>query len=520
MKRYIVTTAILSVLVLSGCEKNFLERNPLDKISTSTFWKTKADYNMALTANYGFMHVLNHAPWENPTGHIWGVLLPLWDNMTDNSYGQHGWIGGTNSIVSGDISPSTGGYISQIWTVCYMGIGRTNLFLKQLNAYAGTDLSDAEKAIAEGEVRFFRAFYYFQLYSLYGDAPLVIEPLALETQEQPKVDADLIFNQVIADLDFAIANLKGVPYYENSGHVTISTAQALKARALMYTAYDETGAPDVAILSQVKALCLEIMPLYELSPVFEDLFQDAGQSGNPEIIFEVNYLAPDNMPTYGADILYGDWLVVSPIQNFIDAFECSDGLAWGVSPLTDPDNPFDNRDPRLNKTVFVDHPDWGNGNVHYPTNARPTGYGLKKFLEPGNIPYGYTTLSQQNTVVIRSGEVLLMYAEAQNEIAGPDETVYQAITDLRARVNMPAYPDGLTKEEMRERIRHERRIELAFEGLRYYDLKRWRIAGDVLNNVTDGLLNYHWEDRFYHWPIPQADIDKNHGTLIQNPDYQ
>jgi len=112
-----------------------------------------------------------------------------------------------------------------------------------------------------------------------------------------------------------------------------------------------------------------------------------------------------------------------------------------------------------------------------------------------------------------------MYAEAQNEIAGPDATVYQAMTGLRARVNMPPFPAGLTKDGMRQRIRHERRIELAFEGLRYFDLKRWHIAGEVLNNVTDGLLNYHWEDRFYHWPLPQEEIDKNHGTLVQNSDY-
>jgi hypothetical protein len=85
---------------------------------------------------------------------------------------------------------------------------------------------------------------------------------------------------------------------------------------------------------------------------------------------------------------------------------------------------------------------------------------------------------------------------------------------------MPAYPDGLTKEQMRERIRHERRIELAFEGLRYLDLKRWHIAGTVLNNVKDGMIGYKWEDKFYHWPLPQEEIDKSNGTLVQNPDYK
>jgi hypothetical protein len=518
MKRYKILIAILSVIALSGCA-DYLDKQPLDKISSSTFWQTKSDFDMALTANYGYMHGSTSGPWDTPPAGMWGYVMPNWDNITDNSFGQHSY-GGSKQIVSGDISSTTGGYVTGIYRFCYQAIARGNIFLNELSAYEGTDFPDADKKNAEAEVRFLRAFYYFQLYCFYGDVPLILEPLTLENQEQPKVDAAQILTQVITDLDFAIANLHTVPYYENAGHVTQSTAQALKARALIYAAYGDNGTPDHSMLTDVRDLCLDIMPHYALSPEFEDLFQDAGQSGNTEIIFSVNYLAPDNVPTYGTDLIYGDWLVVSPLQSFVDAFECSDGLPWGESPLTDTENPFENRDARLSKTVFVDFVDWGNGNVHYPSNSRPTGYGLKKFLDPGNLPYGYSTLSQQNTVVIRLAEVLLMYAEAQNEISGPDETVYNAMNAIRDRVDLPDLPEGLSKEEMRERIRQERRIELAFEGLRYIDLKRWHVAGEVLNSVTDGLLPYHWEDKFYHWPIPQDEIDKNHGTLVQNPDYQ
>jgi hypothetical protein len=506
---------VLSIFLLSGCA-DYLDKQPLDKISSSTFWKTKSDFNMALTAIYGLN--TTGASWDNPPGGVWAYHLPNWDNITDNSYGQHNYFN-SKSIVAGDITSSTGGYISLVYSLSYQAIARINIYLKELSAYKGTDMTDAEKKVAEAEVKFFRAYYYFQLYCAYGDVPLVTEPLTLENQEQAKVTSDKIYAQVTTDLDFAIANLKTVPYYQNSGHVTKSTAQALKARTLIYQAYGSNGTPDAALLGQVKSLCQEITPQYALSPVFENVFQDKGQNGNKEIIYAVNYLAPDNVPAYGADLIYGDWIMVSPLQSFVDAFECSDGLAWGVSPLTDPANPFNNRDPRLNKTVFADHPDWGGGNVHFPTNGRPTGYGLKKFLCPENTPYGYTTLSQQDAVVFRLAEVMLMYAEAQNEIAGPDASVYQAMTDLRARVGMPPYPAGLSKEQMRERIRHERRIELAFEGLRYFDLKRWHTAGTVLNNVKDGKLTYKWDDKFYHWPLPQEEIDKSNGTLVQNAAY-
>jgi hypothetical protein len=515
MKGNKILIIVLSTLLFSGCE-DYLDRQPLDKISSSTFWQTKSDFDMALTAIYGLN--TTGASWDSPPGGVWAYHLANWDNLTDNSYGQHNYFS-SKSIVSGEISPTTGGYVSLVYSMSYQAIARINIFLSQLSTYGGSDFSDADKQVAEGEVRFFRAFYYFQLYCVYGDVPLVTEPLTLENQEQPKVSSGKIYDQIISDLDYAIANLNAVSYYENTGHVTKSTAQALKARILIYEAYGSNGSPDNNLLSQVASLCQEIIPLYELSPEFADVFQDKGQSGNKEIIYAVNYLAPDNVPAYGADLIYGDWIIVSPLQSFVDAFQCTDGLPWGESPLTDTENPFNNRDPRLAKTVFVDHPDFGDGNVHYPTNSRPTGYGVMKFLCPENTPIGYSTLSQQNSVVLRLAEVLLMYAEAQNEVGGPDASVYEAINSIRERVGMPDLPEGLSKDEMRESIRYERRIEMAFEGLRYFDLKRWHIAGEVLNSVTDGLLEYHWEDRFYRWPLPQSEIDKNNGTLEQNPDY-
>jgi hypothetical protein len=512
MKRYTITIFVLSIVVFGGCE-GYLDRNPLDQISSTQFWKTKDDFDKALTAIYGIGGT--DYPWENLPGGTWAFLMPNWDNLTDNSYGQHGY-GGNKEIVSGNISSSAGGYISYAYTQCYQAIARQNIFLKELAAYTGSDFPDTEKKIAEGEVRFWRAYYYFQLYFLYGDVPLVLEPLTLATQRQAKVPAEQILAQVVTDLNFAIENLDTAPY---SGHAVKSTAQAFKARVLIYAAYGNTGTPDINLLTEVRDLCSAVIPQYSLSPVFEDLFQEQGQTDNSEIIFSVRYLAPDNVPGAGADITNGDWLSVSPLRNFIDDFESSDGLPWGTSPLTDVANPFKDRDPRLEKTVFAGYVDWGNGNEHHPSNSVPTGFGVKKFLDPTHTPYVWGVFSPQDAVILRLGEVLLMYAEAQNEIAGPDETVYEAMTDLRARVDMPPYPDGLSKEEMRERIRHERRIELAFEGLRYFDLKRWHIAGEVLPNVTDGLLDYNWDDKFYHWPIPQSEIDKNNGVLEQNPDY-
>ena len=504
---------VLALLVVfSSCKK--LDRFPLDKISSATFWKEKGDFDKALTAIYAAMQPANQG--YNVTA-IWSFGIPNWACITDNAYGQHNYQN-TIGIASGDISPSTGGYISTVYGLAYQAIARINIFLDHLSSYQGADMTEEDRSEMQAEALFFRGFFYFQLYYLYGDVPLVVQPLSLQDQYQPKVPADEILSQIIQDVDFAIAHLPGVSYAENNGHLVATSAQALKARVLLYAAYGNNGTPDAELLKQVRDLCVQIESHYSLSPEFTDLFQTAGQVGNEEIIFSVNFLAPDNVAQW--DLWYGSWLVVSPLQNFVDAFECTDGLPIDESDQYDPDHPFENRDPRLKMTVFQDYVDWGGGSEWHPSNDRPTGYGVKKFLDPNNLPYDYSTQSQQNAVIFRLGEVLLMHAEAENELSGPTPAVYQAIQSLRRRVHMKLLPDGLSKSQMRERIRHERRIELAFEGLRYYDLKRWHIAEAVLNNVKDGLLKYSFEEKFYKWPLPLSEIDKSHGVLVQNPDYQ
>jgi len=506
MKTRKIIIILFVVLAISSCKKT-LELNPLDQIASSTFYKSKGDFDKALAAVYSS---LQYGEFSSE--------MPARDNLTDNSYGQFN-TGNMNDIAGGNIAPSLGGYEQSFYNDSYSSIARINIFIQQLAGYQGSDITDAQRKQYLGEVQFLRAFFYFQLYMTYGDVPLVTQPLTLETQVQPKVTAAKVLAQVISDLDFSIANLPATSYAQTYGHAVASSAQAFKARVLMYSAFGKTGTPDPAVLSQVVALCTPLMTQYTLSKNFEDLFRDATQKGNSEIIFTVNFLAPNN--NNSLDLYYGDWDMAAPLKNFVNTFECTDGLPYGTSPLTDTKDVFKNRDPRLTKTVYRDSVYFGPGQVHHPSNPRPTGYGVIKFLEPKNIPYGFSTQSQQDIVLLRLGEVMLIYAEAQNELAGPDASVYNATTALRARVGMPPFPAGLSQAQMRDRIRHERRVELAFEqGLRYYDIKRWHLGNEILNNVSDSLFPLHFEDKFYLWPLPQTEIDKSGGVLVQNPDYK
>ncbi|MDB5110066.1 MAG: carbohydrate-binding protein SusD [Mucilaginibacter sp.] len=504
MKNRILTIILITAFILSSCKKA-LDLNPLDQISTTTFWKSKSDFDMGLTAVYSSLQKEEFS-----------FGSPFRDCLSDNGYAQFN-SGSVNDIDGGNLNPTTGGYETAIYNDAYSGIARVNLFLQQLAAYTGADVTDAIRKQYEGEVRFVRAFYYYQLYTIYGDVPLVTQPLTLANQKQPKVTADKILAQITSDLDYSIANLSTDPYFKNYGHAVSSSAKALKARVLIYAAYGTTGTADVTIMKQVTDLCQQVMSQYTLSKNFEDLFHDATQKGNTELIFTINFLAPNN--TQPGDMYFGDWDAAAPLLNLVNDYEYTDGLAYGVSPLTDAVHPFLNRDPRLAKTVYKDSVYFGPGKVHHPSNPRPTGYGVIKFLEPNNIPYGFSTLSQQDVVVLRLGEILLMYAEAENEVNGPDAAVYQAMTTLRARVGMPPFPAGLTQDQMRQRIRHERRVELAFEGLRHFDLMRWHLGATVLNNFKGSLIPYKFDDKFYKWPLPQIEIDKSGGVLVQNPNY-
>jgi len=515
MKSYILPLIAL-IFILSACD-DFLDKQPHDKISQAVFYESKIQFEMSLAGNY---RLLQQPISAGDHTRFFTESMPGWDCLTDNCYGKHGW-GQTKEILAGNLTPSTAGYIEHLYQGCYNGIARANIFLKELSAYTGEDMSDTDKKTMEGEARLIRAYYYFHLYMFYGDVPLVLEPLTVETQAQPKALAAEVLNWILKDIDFAIANLKQISYTNNVGHVTKSTAQTFKARVLSYSAYGNTGTPDINTLREVRDLCAEVMPLYSLSPNYANLFKSDGQLNNPEIIWSINYLAPNNNCIFGTfQVSYVAW---NPLQNLVDEYECIDGLPWGESPLTNPEDIYENRDPRLKRTIYQDVIIWDDGSIHIPSEERITGYGIMKYIDQKNIASDANPIPAQadvDAIVIRLAEVLLMYAEAQNEIAGPDASVYQAMTDVRARAGLPPLPAGLTKEEMRQKIRHERRVELAFEqGLRLYDIKRWHIAAEVLNNVKDGIIQYHFEERFYKWPLPETEIEKSNGVLAQNPDY-
>ncbi|NLR79664.1 RagB/SusD family nutrient uptake outer membrane protein [Chitinophaga eiseniae] len=518
-----INILLMALVLLTACSKGFLERNPTDMLNATTYYTSKSSVDAALTSCYATL--------QNP---MFTASSPYYDCMADNGYNYNNTYG-TTTLSRGPIVPTSGGYIDNVYSTSYASIARYNIFLKTLSGYSFKDLSAADKLKYEAEARLMRAMKYFDLYRFYGEVPLVLEPLSVENQHQSKSTAVAVQTQIIVDIDFAISNLPNVSYAANKGHLAKAAAQVLKSRVLLFDAYNADGTSRKDIMANVKTITGDIMAssFYSISPSFRGLFcEDIGkQEGNTEFIFSVKFLAPNN-PTatqfigVAAEYIFdasspGGALL--PLKNFANEFEFKDGSSFSTSnPLYNPNNVYQNRDPRMSKTLFSDSVTFENGFTARILPS-PTGYSYYKHVEGTDAQNIYANKNGSDWPAMRYAEVLLMYAEATNEVDGPSAGVYGAVNQIRTRadINMPPLPAGLTQAQMRDRIRHERRIELAFEGFRYDDIKRWKLGVQLLNiPASEAIINKTFVQKNYRLPLPQSQIDIDKGVLVQNPDYQ
>lgn len=502
MKPYILYTFLFIVLLISftSCE-DFLEKNPLDQMSNETYWTSEEEVEMALAGCYSRLN-------DQPYFGYKGVDL---DALTDNA--QHNYNDSENgyilSISRGVIEVTTGGVIAEIWEGGYSGISTCNNFLDNVNDAPVSDTDTRNQYV--GEVRFLRAFFYFQLVHYFGD--VVLYESCPETVEESKIaqtDASKVLEFIHADLDSAIAYLPDEEY--SDGHAVKGSAMALEARILMYQENWEEAA----------SITSEIMEsgIFDLNDAYDEIFVSP-QDENSEIMFSTCYHADDDYSEMDEGLML--WTKIMPRQELVDDYECTDGKSISESDLYDADNPYENRDPRLAMTIMLPGEVWYNPDgTEFDPAVSATGYIQKKYVDKSQLPIATSTQSDQDYVHLRYADVLLMYAEATNEVSGPDQSVYDAINKIRSRtgVEQPDIEEGQTQDEMRETIRHERRIELALEGFRYYDLKRWQIAHTVMPEVLDaaGATIVFENPKHYLWPYQESELELN-PNLVPNPDY-
>ena len=411
-----------------------------------------------------------------------------------------------------------------------------------------------------GELEFIRAFRYHDLIRNYGGVVLLGDTV---TTLNDDLQAASLFqraslkdciNYAVTQLDDAAQKLP----VDNSdswalGRATKGAALALKSRLLLYAAsplYNVGSWADAAAAAKA-VMDMNKYSLYQGG--YDQLFLN---QDNPEAIFERLYtinarhvcLEISNGPNG-----YGGWGGNLPLQNLVDDYEMTNGKHINdAGSGYDSSNPYANRDPRLNATVLYNGASYrgdviqtyvpgGKDSKDGPSNwnTSKTGYYLKKFMNNAYpIDNPWNVAGNQPWFYIRYAEILLNYAEAQNEAVGPDASVYDAVNSIRARasVNMPPLPTGLSQDEMRQAIREERRVELAFEEQRYYDVRRWKIANVVENtpaygisaSVSGGKYTYNkivaldgksFADKNYWLPIPRTEIQASNNQLTQNPGY-
>jgi starch-binding outer membrane protein, SusD/RagB family len=516
---YKIIISFTLLILVSSCNKDLLDKTPLESLSPATFYENESESKIALIGVYGD---IDPRDWHNVPIHWY-----QFDFMSDNNYCQDAWQG---SKEFGEWTQNSSSWTAESkWAKAYSTIVRANSFL--VNVEKAT-MSDSVKAQMKAEARFIRAYMYADLIHFYGDVPLVAEVQALETAKIARTSKSDVLTSVIADFDYAATYLPSTYSSADVGRATKGAALAFKAKALLYNE-NWTEAAQAA---------KDVMDLnvYGLFEDYAGLFEEANEN-NKEVIFDIQYIKDTYSQSWPTScVSFGEWPTPNVTADLINSYYMTNGL-----PITDAasgyndQDPYTNRDLRLAASVVLPGSTRGwitfiPNNDDVPCGARP-----RKYSDEFNTN---RTNCGLNTILMRYADVLLMRAEALIESGSTAQEIYDLIDQVRARVNMPKIENvegtGLSKEQLRQILRHERRVEFFMEGTRYADMLRWKdeslvhdIYGYNRKKLSDPSSSATWQfeqikvvsrvfdsTKGWLWPIPQSER-QNNDKLTQNPGY-
>jgi hypothetical protein len=485
----------MASFIMNACVD--LDLNPLSEGSNGNWNSTEEEVNLSVNNFY------SDAFWGHPK-----------DDLTDDlTYRDQ-----LRATTAGDIT-SEWDQSQMLYVNSYKGISRANMLLTTIDRAEGSvdaNLLNRYRA----ETRFFRAYLYSRLIFHFGDVVYFEEPLLLSDAARVRTPKREVLAKIYEDFDYAIGILPA-NYGNGLRRATKGAACALKARIALHCE-DWVTARDAALQ------CIGLNE-YALNPEFAKLFTISTKNAPAtlkENIWTIPYSVkynheytgfdPKNLITRNA----GGYAAEEPTWALFCSFLCTDGKPIDESPLFDPHNPFDNRDPRCEATIvkfgtqhlgftYDPHPDrdevrdasgrWrvNNDNRFVNTNASWLGLVFKKGIDDTWLENSFKI--DPDVIIIRYADVLLMYAEAKIELNEIDQTVRDAMNDVRARAygvtkeNTGAYPEITADDqsELRKILRIERRMEFARERLRYYDIIRWRLAEKALTKPLYGMLDFY-----------------------------
>ncbi|MBS2213924.1 RagB/SusD family nutrient uptake outer membrane protein [Carboxylicivirga mesophila] len=517
MKKFLIYIAV--AIFSFGCSDDFLTLQDPTNIAEDNFWQSANDARLGINGIYTVLQANGMYG-----GHLNGGMgMPAYDCLSDNEYNAWKWEGGGIFVV-GSIDPSHW-FFSGLWSDLYKGIARTNSAIRNIGLMDESVISEEDKNNYLGQAYFLRALFYYHVALYFEEAPLITEPQTLEEAYVAKNTEAELWQQVFDDLEKAIAILP-LPSEQSDkeyGYATKGAALGLLARVALYKGQHD----DVLEATQ------ELLTLgYSLDPDYEQLFTYDGENSS-EIVFPVKFLYGDlydNGEKFSATYLPKPKVDVQPMPNMVNDYYCNDGLPIDdPASIYNPADPKENRDPRAIASVYFKGDIFLKDPEKVFAGNTNTKFGLKKYVRDDVDPYERAVFESgsQDFYLIRYADVLLMRAEALVESGNVGQEVYDLINAVRQRVNMPGVEAvegaGLSQDQLREVVRHERRVELAFEGLRFYDLKRWgemqegydRIAADAIK----GYVPLYQGKKSEVFAIPQEEIDVNK-NLVQHPAWQ
>lgn len=584
MKLYIkyLTIGLMATTMLASCA-DILDKKPLTEISDNDLWSDPALLKAFVNSRYNQVGVNGAESMQS--------------SIVDET--ELTWLRGCETHNFARVSPTDlgrmngawWGWDNRSWSTKWTNISNCNIFFERVDNVGFTD--EAEKTKLVGQVRFIRAFEYWDLIARWGAMPIITKSFSINDREeivgQKRNTYKECIDFLVSELDQAAKELPANWSGDDYGRATSVAALALKSRILLYAASplmnEDVKIPEVgyttpepdrwqkAAKAATEALDAAQAAGYELynlngdpSKNYQLIFMD-NTAANKETLFarmgtsSAEGESISSCDQYNNPNGYGGWGGNCPLQELVDAYEVvKDGVAskFDWNNPEEKANPYANRDPRFYATILYDGAKWMTRNVETyfdvdnngtiigggkdtkygndSWNASPTGYNMKKFMDEGYALNSWNFCAR-NWIHLRMAELYLNKAEALYNI-GDEEGAREALKPVRERAGMPAVT--ATGADLLEAIKHERRIEFAFEEHRYFDVRRWKEApkyfGSTVHAITikkypDGKKTYEvdklrsdvggdrkWDDKMYWLPITKAEMDKN-PNLVQNPGY-
>lgn len=498
MKKNIHIILMSAALMLTSCNDSFLDRIPHDALTDANYWQTET--HLSSVANT-FTSSLSGKDWLNKT-EIMADSAP-WSVTT-------AW-----RTIGGGYFTSDASQINSVWSAAYTGIGRTNYFLNNYQRATGVKEEIRERYAAEAY--FYRAYNYWILTSLFGDVPLITSELNVESPDvfRGRDARKDVIDRITKDLE---DHYKALPEYVAAASSDFGRVSQCAALALLSRIYLYNGRYEDAVSACERAMSSTYYKLYSTGHPdvdYVNLFNYTGRaSRNPAnketlIAFVYNYdLGESSRTSHNLSRecwVPNDYARFTPTASMIECYLTKDGKIWDPNSATSYEDVFKDRDPRMTQSILAPGTKWEGGEsgdmlstdktvFTYPKfdNSKDgcmsyTGYYMRKYVEPSTVKdVGH---DDNDIVLIRYAEVLLNYAEAKEQLGTLTQSdIDKTINLLRDRVGMAhlklsEIPAG---SDIRTEIRRERRVELFFEGHRYFDIIRWK-QGEILGEDLLGV---------------------------------